>query len=627
MLGRTDSRVRLILLLSFLGLFAGALGLRLAYWQIGQADELRNVAAQQLAQTTASQTRRGQILDTHGTVLATTAYRDRLAAYPDLLSDDKRQLVAQRLGQILGLEGAALDELLATFDSDVPYAIVARRLTVDQSNQIRAGLRDGELAALALEPQPIRFYPNVGGYPDTTLASQLLGFVTDEGEGSYGIEQYGQELLAGDDAATANLGIAAPATGQTGGDIRLTIDASLQLRLEKELYAAWVANRAPRISGLVMNPYSGAILAWASVPGYDANEYSAIADQSPDLFVDPIASEVYEPGSVMKMYTAAAALEEGVVDLNTPVADGRVLKIGSDEVRNGDRKSIGEAPFQDIIARSRNVATGHVALGLGDTTYESSTVLYDMWQRLGIGQPTGIELGNESAGIVSDPARNPWPAIDVVNRSFGQGVAVTPLQLARGFSAMINGGSLPVPHLIAARGNEEIATPDSRQVMETSLSDELRRLMIHVVETGPHYAGETLIPGYVVGGKTGTAQIWDTRTDDWMGDTYNHTFVGFVGAEKPEAVILVRIHDTVPTVKRHWGMTLDMTSNALFRRVAVDTIAALEIPPMTGEETTAPDESPQPGTGSEPDWTPAPPMTTAPPASLSPRPASARNGN
>src|SRR5918992_3433307 len=113
MLGRTDSRLRLILLLSFLGLFAGALGLRLAYWQIGQADELRNVAAQQLAQETNSQTRRGQILDTHGTVLATTAYRDRLAAYPDLLSDDERPLVAQRLGQILGLEGAALDELLA----------------------------------------------------------------------------------------------------------------------------------------------------------------------------------------------------------------------------------------------------------------------------------------------------------------------------------------------------------------------------------------------------------------------------------------------------------------------------------------------------------------------------------
>jgi cell division protein FtsI/penicillin-binding protein 2 len=101
-----------------------------------------------------------------------------------------------------------------------------------------------------------------------------------------------------------------------------------------------------------------------------------------------------------------------------------------------------------------------------------------------------------------------------------------------------------------------------------------------VVEAGPHYAAETLIPNYVVGGKTGTAQIWDNRTGDWMPDTYNHSFVGFVGGDEPEAVILVRIHDTEPTVERKWGRTLEMTSNALFRRVAQDVISVLEIPPV-----------------------------------------------
>ena len=102
--------------------------------------------------------------------------------------------------------------------------------------------------------------------------------------------------------------------------------------------------------------------------------------------------------------------------------------------------------------------------------------------------------------------------------------------------------------------------------------------MVHVVEAGPHYAEETLIPGYVVGGKTGTAQIWDQRAGAWMENTYNHTFVGFVGAEQPEAVILVRIHDTEPRVKVNWGWTLEMTSNELFRRVALDTITALRDP-------------------------------------------------
>ncbi len=589
MLGRTDSRVRLILLLCVLGLFAGALGLRLAYWQIGQGDDLRRRAAAQLAQPGETQTRRGEIVDSRGIVLATTAYRDRLTANPDLLNSEQRPKVARRLGDILGLNGGEIEQLVDTFVSAVPYTIVARRLTQEQSDLIREGLRDGALAKINLEPQPVRFYPNSGGSPDTTLASQLLGFVTADGQGSYGIEQYGQDLLAGASGATANIGADAPALPQQGGEVRLTIDASLQLRLEKELYAAWVANRAPRVTGLVMDPDTGAILAWASVPGYDANEYAATAESAPELFTDPIVSQVYEPGSVLKMFTAAAALEEGVVTLDTPVTDMKVLRLGPNEVRNGDLKSIGVAPFQDIIARSRNVGTSLVALKLGETTDEGANVLYDMWQRLGIGRPTGIELGHESAGIVADPKLNPWQSIDLVNRSFGQGVAVTPLQLVTAFSAMVNGGRLPVPHLIESLGDQVVEGAEAQQVMETDLSEQLRELMIHVVETGPRYAEETLIPGYVVGGKTGTAQIWNPRAGAWMEDTYNHTFVGFVGAEHPEAVILVRIHDTVPHVKLRGGlMTLEMTSNELFRRVALDVISVLEIPPLAGTETPLP---------------------------------------
>lgn len=588
MLGRTDSRVRLIFLLCFLGLFAGALGLRLAYWQIGQGEDLRRRASDQLARPGETQTRRGEILDSHGTVLATTAYRDRLAAYPDLLNAQDRPKVAHRLGEILGLEGRDLDLLVDAFESAVPYIIVARRLTQEQSDLVREGVRNKDLAALELEPQPVRFYPNSGGSPDTTLASQLLGFVTDDGLGSYGIEQYGHDLLAGVSGATADLAADPLALPQTGGEVRLTIDASLQLRLEKELYAAWVADRAPRVTGLVMDPDTGAILAWASVPGYDANEFADIADSAPELFDDPIVSQVYEPGSVMKMLTAAAALEEGVVTLDTPVADAKVLRLGTNEVRNGDHGSAGVVPFEDIIARSRNVGTGRVALSLGETIGEGAVVLYDMWQRLGIGRPTGIELGNESAGIVADPTLTPWQSIDLVNRSFGQGVAVTPLQLATSFSALINGGRLPVPYVIAPPGDDPVAGTGGQQVMETELSALLRQLMVYVVETGPHYAEETLIPGYVVGGKTGTAQIWDHRAGTWMEDTYNHTFVGFVGAERPEAVILVRIHDTKPRVRRNWGMTLEMTSNALFRRVALDTISVLEIQPLDGTTTPSP---------------------------------------
>lgn len=581
MLGRTDSRLRLVALLSAFTVIAVLLGLRLAYWQIGQAEELRRIASSQLTVADGEQgVERGEIIDRHGDVLATTAYRDLLAAYPDLMGDtEARDGVAARLAEILGLSEQQTADLRDSLGSDRQYVIVARRLSEAQSNAVRAGLADGTLSQLALEPHAVRFYPSVGGSPDTTLASQLLGFVTEDGQGRYGIEQANQELLAGDSGATAFAAGSAPLPGQ-GGSVQLTIDASLQLRLEKELYATWVADRAKRVTGLVLDPYTGAILAWASVPGYDANDYAGTAERSPGLFADPISSQIYEPGSVMKMFTAATALENGVVTLDTPVVDDRELRLGSSIVQNFDNKSMGVIPFEDAIAHSRNVAIGHVALSLGDTVAEAATDLYDMWQRFGLGFPTGVGLPGESAGIVADPAETSWQAIDLVNRSFGQAVAITPLQLATAFAAMVNGGTLPHPHLYEALDGQRVEVPAGDQAISSELSATLRQLMIHVIDAGPHYAAETLIPGYVVGGKTGTAQIWDSRAGMWLDHIYNHTFVGFVGAERPAAVILVRIHDTEPGVRRPWGWTLQMTTNELFRRVAVDTIDALDIPPI-----------------------------------------------
>jgi cell division protein FtsI/penicillin-binding protein 2 len=580
MLGRTDSRLRLVVLLGAFAIIGSLLGLRLAYWQIGEADALRGLAGEQvLAPSEEQAIERGQIVDRSGAVLATTAYRDLLAAYPDLMSDDQRVSVPARLAEILGLSREQADELAAKFTSDRPYVVVDRQLTVAQSDQVRAGLADESLAELDLEAHPVRFYPNAGGSPDTTLASQLLGFVTQDGQGRYGIEQDSQDVLAGDRAATASTD-GSTTLPTEGGTVQLTIDASLQLRLEKELYAAWVADRAKRVTGVVLDPYTGAVLAWASVPGYDANDYAAVAETSPDLFLDPVYSQVYEPGSVMKMLTAATALEEGVVTLNSPVMDDSRLRLGSNTVENFDHKGMGIIPFEDVIANSRNVGTGHVALSLGDTVAEASARLYAMWQRFGIGDLTGIGLASESAGIVSDPQKTPWQAIDLVNRSFGQGVAVTPLQLATAFSAMANGGTLPHPHIYASIDGQPMAVPDAAQVISPELSDTLRELMIHVVDAGPHYAEETLIPGYVVGGKTGTAQIWDSKLGEWMPHIYNHTFVGFVGAERPEAVILVRIHQAEPSGHGVNQYKLRLTSNELFRRVATDTIDVLDIPPL-----------------------------------------------
>lgn len=627
MLGRTDSRLRLLLLFGVMAVLAAVLGLRLAYWQIGQGPELRQRAADQLGGPSEELVQRGEITDRHGTVLATTAYRDLLAAYPDLMTAGQRVMVVARLAVILGYDAQQARDLRDQFGSDARYVVVSRRLTVQQSDQVRAGLLNGLLVQLELEPHAVRYYPSIGGAPGTTLASQLLGFVTEDGLGRYGVEQSSQTLLAGETGATADAAETAPLP-RSGGTVQLTIDASLQLRLEKELYATWVADRAQRVTGIVMDPYTGAILAWASVPGYDANDYSDTAERAPELFVDPIVSQVYEPGSVMKMFTAAAALEEGVVDLMTPVDDAKVLRLGQNEVSSFDGKSMGAIPFEDAIAFSRNVAVGHVALMLGPTIDAAAAVLYDMWQRLGIGRPTGIELGNELAGLVDSPDERQWQAIDLVNRAFGQAVAVTPLQLAAAFGAMVNGGTLPTPHVYAALDGEPQSKRAGEQVISGELSDTLRQLMVHVVETGPHYAEETLIRGYIVGGKTGTAQIWDTRTGGWLENIYNHTFVGFVGAERPEAIIMVRIHETEGRVRRRWGLSLELTSNELFRRVALDTISVLDIQPLTGTDVDPADPPASPETAATPDAAessaaPGDASATRPPA-LGSRPRVAR---
>jgi stage V sporulation protein D (sporulation-specific penicillin-binding protein) len=583
-LGRTDRRLRHLGLLVLFGGMALALSARLVYWQVGMAGDLRQRAEERLDRPSLVFAQRGDITDRRGTLLATTAYRDLLAAYPDTLAEDAREPMARRLGELLGFDGQHIAQLVERFRDGVPYTIVSRRLTAEQSQQVRAGMAAGELAALSLEPHPVRFYPNPGGVPRTTLASQLLGFVTEDGEGRYGVEQYSHALLSGVSPSTASLD-GAPAAGGNGASVQLTIDASLQLRVEKELYAVWVADKARRVSAVVMDPYSGDILAWASVPGYDANSYGLTASESPGLFVDPLASEVYEPGSVMKMVTAAAALEAGVVTPSSVIQDDAALRFGPYEVRNSDQRGMGPLTLREVLAYSRNVATGKIAARLGETTDEAAGVLYDMWQRLGLGARSGVEVGNEVAGLVADPAEDDWTAIDLANRSFGQGVAVTQVQLAAAYSAFVNGGELVRPRLLAAVGGEPIARSEPTQALDPAVAGSVRSLLESNLTIVPRVHNRTAIEGYVVGGKTGTAQYWDSRRNAWAEDRYNYTFCGFVGGDRPELVIVVRIHEAQPTVRRHGLLIPEVESYDVFRRVAQNAIDVLDIAPKSNGRT------------------------------------------
>ncbi len=592
MLGRTDSRPRLLFLLVAFVVVSSALTIRLGYWQIVRGAELSEQAVRQTTVRVDIPSRRGAIFDRSGTVvLASSVDLDRLVAAPSLLSSSARRDVADVLIRILGLEGDAAALLRDRMISDKGYVVLARELTPAMSDAVRAAAASGSISQVGLEVEPVRVYPQDGGGPDSTLAAHLIGFVNRDGKGQYGVEQYYQELLGGSpmvvDARRDIASRLVPGSGDIlepgvpGVDLHLTIDAGLQLSVEEELLATWLADDAVSVSAVVMDPYSGEIYAEATYPSYSGNDYSRVANSDPSRFIDRVVSEVYEPGSVFKMLTAVAGLENGTVTPFTVLQDGASLKLdgGKARVANADKKSMGKIEFRDAIAYSRNVVMAKVALGLGDSTKELAAILHDTWTRFGFGKRTGIDVSGEVAGLVNDPAIRQWREIDIANGSFGQGVAVTPLQLAVAYAAMVNGGQLVKPHVVRTIGDEPTISDPVGQVMDPKLSTTMRGLMNRVVTEVDTYRDRTVVPGYYVGGKTGTAQIWDPTLNRgkgaWMPNHFNFTFVGFIGrrASHPDLIIAVRIHEARFSARRAGRLEMPRMSFELFQRIAATAIA------------------------------------------------------
>jgi stage V sporulation protein D (sporulation-specific penicillin-binding protein) len=590
MLGRTDSRGRALLILVAFVLVAGSLGVRLAYWQVVRRDELAAMAVKQSSMTYEIPASRGSIYDRTGTVvLATSISRDRLAATPKLLTPERRAEVAANLVQLLGLTDEAAARLTDRMRSANEYTVLARGLDPETSDRIRAAsIGDHpQLSGLLLEPEQVRLYPQAGGGPGTTLAAHVLGFVNREGAGQYGVEQFYQDELAGLPTLVAAQRDAAGnvvpdtsttlETGYPGQDLTLTIDASLQVAVEQELLSCWIADRAKRVSAVVLDPYTGEVYAYASYPSYDANDYQAIAATEPGRFIDPIVSTVYEPGSVFKMMTATAALQDGVVTVKSKIKDTGTLSLdkGRARVDDADRKAMGVMTFEDAIAYSRNVVAAKVALKLGKTTSKASARLYRAWRELGFGTASGIDVANEVPGIVNDPAARPWRQIDLANGSFGQGVAVTPIQLAQSFAAMVNGGILVQPRVVKAVGETDRMPISRGRVISGALSTTLQKLMKHVITEVAFYRTRTLIPGFEVGGKTGTAQIWDAEKGAWKVNLFNYSFIGYIGRAvgHPDLVVAVRIEEGTPTVVRQGHLEMPVMSFELFRRIAHDSIS------------------------------------------------------
>jgi cell division protein FtsI/penicillin-binding protein 2 len=590
MLGRTDSRGRLLLLLCALIVASCGMTARLAYWQLNQHEQLAQFAAQTATQLQRVPAKRGTIYDRTGTiVLAQTINEFEVVGDPHDLSSTQKKRVSDALVDYLNLTGTAEATLRKYMAGTAYYIVLASGVDASTAADIQAGIDLGGLPGISLDTTPVRVYPQAGGAPNTSLAAQFLGFVNADGKGQYGVEQEYDAVLAGkpktlqiDPTINGPAGTKVLDPGVAGTDIRTTIDVGLQLKLEQEVFSAWVADRAQTVSGVVMDPKTGELLAEASYPSYDANLYIQVANQRPDLFLDPVITDSYEPGSVFKMLTASAALTTRTTSLLTKINDYGVMHLpGGIEIADANRKSMGWMTFQDIVAYSRNVGVTQAAFRLGKSTTAASVVLYNTWKQYGITDKTGVDLAGEVGSVARDPGVTPWQQVDLANASFGQGVQATPLQVLRAYTAMANGGSLITPcAVLPANGSNPNGNP--QKIISASLSSSLTGLMEHVVTTVPSYAVRTFIPGYYVGGKTGTAQIWDPSLDGGRGawsEDYNYSFFGWVGRKGPDLMIGAVIFKGTPTRKAQGVLDMPVQSYELFRRIATDAVTTERIPP------------------------------------------------
>ncbi len=551
----TISHTRLRVLFAFFAVASLLLSARLAYWQtVGRADLLSR-ATDQVHSDLVVAAQRGVIRDRSGAILATTVELRSLYAIPGLMTDrqgkDLRPAVAATLAPLLGEKP---EVLRAAFDSGAEWLFVRRRLPEETAVRIAAL----HLAGLGFEMEAKRLYPNGG------VGAQILGFVNDDGVGQYGVEGRYAAALAGTpgrlvvarDPANRELalGLRTAVPAKNGDDLSLTIDLAVQNAVERELAAVVEREKATGGAIVVLDPKDGAVLAIASSPTYDP---ARVGSADAEALRNRAISWTYEPGSTMKAITVAAALDKGAITPSTSYQDVGYAVIGGRKLCNAQCKVYGPTTVTQILARSQNAGAVFVAskLGAGD--------LNAYLQAFGFGQRTGVDLSAETTGIVRPLAE--WYPVDLGTISFGQGLSVTPLQLASAYAAIANGGTLYQPYVVASRrdadGEHRTAPVAVRRVISEETSRTLVTMLTTTVDNG--IANAASLKGYSVAGKTGTAQI---PSDDgsYVDDAYISSFAGFVPAIDPKMVVVVvlerpesKLLGTVPAMNTFKAIATD----------------------------------------------------------------------
>lgn len=475
------------------------------------------------------------------------------------------QGTAEALAPLLNI---SKDELLTQLDKPQdPDEILKRRVP----EEVVDAIEKLDLPGIKFRQEQWRYYPE-GRY--ASHITGYFGYSDEDRKGQYGLEGYFNEELSGtpgylDGEKDAlgrflTIGDSFVEPAQDGEDLVLTIDKNVQFYACERLAEDVETYGAKAGTVIIMKPDTGAILAMCNVPTYDPNSYNEV--ESIDVFTNAAVSKVYEPGSVMKAFTLAAGLDRGVITADSTYTDTGEVKIGKFTIRNSDYKSNGVQTMTQVLTKSLNTGSIHVAQLLGDEA------MYQYFHNFGFSETTGVELAGEQPGDLSGLAQ--LKDIYTATASYGQGLTVTPLQLITGYATLANGGNLMKPYIVEKRilsnGEEIITQPQTiRQVISPSTSKVISAMLVNVVDEGHSHTAK--VPGYFMGGKTGTAQV--PVNGGYDKNLHNDTFIGYGPIENPEFIMLTHFEE--PT-NRPWA---DSSAAPTWGKIAQFIVNYYQIPP------------------------------------------------
>jgi cell division protein FtsI (penicillin-binding protein 3) len=552
-------RLRMMLVGFGVCLWAVIVLVRLVQLQVLNRAGYERQAARQSERTIVLDPRRGAILDRAGHALAVSVDAESIYGVPQEISDPAG--TAEALGRALGLDAGGRREVLAQLQKSRGFVWVRRKVDPVAARAVH----DLQLEGIGFLTENRRYYPK------RDLASQVLGYVGVDNTGMSGIEYAFDSQIRGRAAKVAiQIDARRRAVGHAekpsteGRTVVLTLDESIQHSAERELDRALAETGA--VSGVivVMGPATGEVLALANRPAFNPNRFAAYPSSR---WKNRAVADAYEPGSIFKIFTAAAALQEGVVDPDETIDCGHgFIEIAG--TRIDDHRVFDQLTFRDVIAKSSDIGVIRVAQRLGRESFNR------YMRAFGFGTATGVELPGESSGLLRPTSR--WSALSLASLSFGQEVGVTALQITSAVAAVANGGYLMKPYVVraledaAGRVVKSYKPVAVRRVLEPGTVEVLTDLLKGVVKTGT--GQKAALPGYTVAGKTGTAQKIDGSGRYSMAD-HIASFVGFVPASRPALVILVSL-DTPRGALNHGG---DVAA-PVFARVAEDALRHLAVP-------------------------------------------------